>query len=101
MKKTTSSPRKGHNEFIARRASRSEGERQDALPRPIPPTEAAPINRPPRRQVMEDAEGFQSVVFRRSPRQLTPDGARDSEPEVPAKRIKAAHAASRPLSVSV
>jgi len=90
--KKTSSPRKGHNEFIARRAPRSDEDMQDALREPRPPMDSAPIgarNHPPRRRLVEDAEGFQMVVNRRSPRHNQMDGSRDSKPEAPAKLKRA------------
>ena len=99
--KDHSSPRKGHNVDIPRRAPRSEEERQEALPRRpkgTPPSRTQA--RPPRRSLVEDAEGFQTVVHhRRSPRRNPTAEDRDFEPEAPAGKVKAAAKASK-LSVA-
>ena len=94
MKKTDREPKQnqnqltetGHNVDIPQRNPRSVENGQEALP--TSPRHAGA--RTPRREVVRDAEGFQSVRVRRSPRHTD---AEDEEghfvPEAPARRPKA------------
>lgn len=84
--KPRSSTETGHNVDIPQRNPRSVENGQEALP--TSPRHAGA--RTPRREVVRDAEGFQSVRVRRSPRHTD---AEDEEghfvPEAPARRPKA------------
>jgi hypothetical protein len=96
------SPNKGTMSTFPARDPRSEELRQDPRQKPKPPAGQAPAQvRQPRRQLVEDAEGFQSIVHRRrSPRRDAMVEDRDFESPVPAKRaaklkkVKAAEASA-------
>ncbi len=67
----------------------SAANRQGNVPQPVRPADVPEGVRPPRRQVAQHADGFQSVVMRRSPRRDAQVGEdRDFVPEAPAKRPK-------------
>ena len=82
------SPNKGTMSTFPARDPRSEELRQDPRQKPKPPAGQAPAQvRQPRRQLVEDTEGFQSIVHRRrSPRRDAMVEDRDFESPVPAKR---------------
>jgi hypothetical protein len=99
MKPKVLSPRKEHNVDILRRNPRSVELGQDALQRPKPPSARAPAGthvRQAKRKVVEDAEGFQSIIQRRrSPRRDAMVEDRDFEPEAPVKK------AAKPKKIKV